>query len=119
VELKLPLPVAGEIDQVKVQEEVIVVAAVLKALAVKDWDIAVPTVPVAPVEGDILTEDNTVVIAVKPLIVTALEASAFPAVSVTEDAGFTVVPETIIGDAPNVTVQIFRVVSQLIVAPVP
>ena len=117
MELKLPLPVAGEIDQVKVQEEVMVVAAVLKALAVKDWDIAVPTVPVA-VEGDILTEDNTV-IAVKPLIVTALESSAFPAISVTEDDGFTVVPETIIGDVPKVTVQTVPVVFQLTVGPVP
>jgi hypothetical protein len=117
VELILPLPVAGKIDQVKVQEEVIVVAAVLKALAVKAVIEVVPTVAIA-VAGLILTDDN-IVIAVKPLIVTALEASAFPAVSVTEDAGFTVVPETIIGDVPKVTVQIFRVVSQLIVAPVP
>ena len=77
-----------------------VVAAVLKALAVKDCDVAVPTVPVA-VEGDILTEDNTVIVA--PVIVTSVEASAFPAVSLTEAEGFTVVPATKVGEAPRVT----------------
>ena len=101
MELKLPLPVVGEIDQVKVQEVVMVVAAVLKALTVKDCDVAVPTVPVA-VAGDILTEDNIVVVV--PVIVTAVEASAFPAVSLTEAEGFTVVvPTTKVGEAPRVT----------------
>ena len=94
-----------------------VVAAVLKALAVKDCDVAVPTVPVA-VAGDILTEDNTLVDV--PLIVTAVEASAFPAVSVTEAVGFTVVvPTTKVGEVPKVTVQIFKVLSQLTVGLVP
>jgi len=102
VALKLPLPVVGEIDQVKVQEVVMVVAAVLKALAVKDCDVAVPTVPVA-VAGDILTEDNTVVVV--PVMVTAVvEAYAFPAVSLTEDEGVTVVvPTTKVGEVPRVT----------------
>ncbi|GAH84035.1 unnamed protein product, partial [marine sediment metagenome] len=47
-------------------------------------------------------------------------ASAFPAESVTAAVGFTVVvPTTIVGEAPKVTVQILSVLSQLTVGLVP
>ena len=76
------------------------VAAVLKAVAVKVM--VDPPVVVVTAELLILTVDNTVV--VEPVMVTAVEASAFPAESVTVAVGFTVVvPTTKVGEAPRVT----------------
>jgi hypothetical protein len=90
--------------------------AVLKATAVKVT--VAPFVVVEAAERLIVTEYNTVVVV--PLMVTAVEASAFPAVSLTKDEGFTVVVPTIsVGEAPRVTVQIFKVLSQLTVGLVP
>lgn len=80
----LPGPVV--IDQVKVQEEVMSVPAAFKALAVKVT--VAPPLMVVVAEWIMLTDAKLM----KPVMVTALELSAFPAVSVTEDAGFTVVP---------------------------
>lgn len=91
------------------------VEAVLVATAVKV--IVDPPVVVVTAELLILTEDNTVVVV---LIVTAVELSVFPAVSLTKAEGFTVVVPTIsVGEVPRVTVQIFKVLSQLTVGLVP
>ncbi|GAG90270.1 unnamed protein product [marine sediment metagenome] len=77
------------------------VEAVLVATAVKV--IVDPPVVVKTAELLILTEDNTVVVV--PVMVTAVvEAYAFPAVSLTEDEGVTVVvPTTKVGEVPRVT----------------